>query len=111
VSPPCEKILHGISLATAVEIAGELGIPFRQRDVTVDDVTTSDEVLLTSTSLCILPVTAFNGQRIANGTPGNVFASMLAAWSKRVGLDIAAQAEQFAQRSPDRLTAEQVGEK
>jgi len=98
ISPPDEKILHGISLETVRELAGGLGIPTTQRDLTVDQVASADEVLLSSTPQCLLPVSRLNGRAIGGGVPGEVFARLLKAWSGRVGLDIAAQAVRFAAR-------------
>ena len=98
VSPPQTKILHGISLAVTCELARKLGIATVERDVTVDDVATADEVLLSSTPLSLLPVTQFNGRVVGGGQPGDVFARLITAWNALVGLDIIAQAEQFAGR-------------
>lgn len=98
VSPRFENVLHGISLAVVVELAGRLGIPFVQRDITFDDVATADEAFLTSTSTCMLPATRLNGRPIGTGQPGIVFARMMAAWSDMVGLDIIAQAECHSRR-------------
>ena len=94
VSPPLPKILRGISLSVAAELAGQLGIPFGERDLALNDVASADEVLLTSTTVCILPVTRLNGRPIGSGRPGTVFSELLAAWSEMVGLDVVAQAEQ-----------------
>ena len=96
--PPDERILHGISLDTVRELAGRLGIPFTQHDLTVDQVASADEVLLSSTPPCLLPVTRLGGRAIGGGVPGEVFGRLLRAWSEWVGLDIAAQARQFASR-------------
>jgi branched-chain amino acid aminotransferase len=98
VSPRFGNILHGISLAVAVELAGQLDIPFGEHDLTSDDVAQADEVFLTSTSTCMLPVTRFNGQAIGSGRPGTVFSRMLTAWGEMVGVDIAAQVEQHSRR-------------
>jgi branched-chain amino acid aminotransferase len=103
VSPPLSKILHGISLSVVAELAGQLGIPFRERDLMIDDVATAEEVLLTSTSTCILPVTQLNGRSIGAGRPGRAFSRLISAWSATVGLDIAAQAEVQAQRQEVKL--------
>jgi branched-chain amino acid aminotransferase len=96
--PPAEKILPGISQAVLLEIAAELGISAAHRDLLPADVAAADEVFLTSTSPCMLPVVRFNGQPIADGRPGPVFVACIQAWSERVGLDIIAQAQQFASR-------------
>lgn len=98
LTPPLKKILQGISLAEVKELAGRLGIPFSQHDLTPRDVASADEVLLTSTPMCLLPVTRFDGRPIGDGSPGPVFRRLLAAWSDAVGIDIVGQAEQFADR-------------
>lgn len=98
VSPPREKILPGISVAVLAELAADLGLKMEYRNVRPEDLASAREVLLTSTSPCILPVTRFNGAAIGDGRPGATFQRLLAAWSQRVGLDIRSQAERFAQR-------------
>jgi len=97
-SPPGHKVLPGISMREVDELARKLGIPAGERELTPTDVAAADEVLLTSTPMCLLPVTRFDGRPIAEGVPGEVFHRLLAAWSERVGVDIAAQAERFAER-------------
>ncbi|MFM8703581.1 MAG: hypothetical protein ACKOHG_06875, partial [Planctomycetia bacterium] len=54
------------------------------------------EILLSSTPNCLLPATRFDGRGIGTGLPGPGFRRLLAAWSDRVGLDIAAQARMRA---------------
>ncbi len=98
ISPPGERILHGISLSVLMELAGKLGITTVERDLTQQDVASADEVLICSTSLCLLSVTRFDGRPIGDGRPGGVFHRLLAAWSELVGLDISAQAARFAER-------------
>ncbi len=98
VCPPDAKVLAGISLAEVVDLAAEAGIGTVHRDLSTQDVAAAAEVLLTSTPLCLLPVTRFNGHDIADGTPGPIFRRLLAAWSDRVGIDIAAQARRFSER-------------
>ncbi|MGD0517005.1 MAG: aminotransferase class IV [Thermoguttaceae bacterium] len=98
ISPPFEKILPGISLAVTFEIAGSLGIACEECDLRVGDLAAADEIILTSTPMCMLPVTRFNGRPIGGGLPGEISQKLLAAWSKTAGLDIVGQAEQFARR-------------
>lgn len=98
LSPPEDKVLQGISLAQVTKLADKLGIPTARRELTLDDIASAEEAILTSTSFCLLPVTRLNGRPIANGAPGRVFRRLLAAWSELVGIDIAAQAKRFAKR-------------
>ncbi len=98
LSPPKESILPGVSVAVLEELAGKCGIPFHYQTLTPDDVATADEVLLTSTSPCVWPVTQFQGKPIGDGKPGMVFRMLLTAWSLMVGHDIQAQAVHFSNR-------------
>jgi len=99
ISPPAGTVLPGISVSTVLRLAAGLGIRTSRRSLTPSDVACADEVLLTSTPWCLLPVTRFEGRAVARGMPGPVFRQILAAWSERVGVDIAAQAERFATRA------------
>jgi branched-subunit amino acid aminotransferase/4-amino-4-deoxychorismate lyase len=98
VSPPQDTILPGISLTVVRELANQLDIPFSHRQLTPHDLAVADEVLLTSTPHCLLPVTRFNGRAVGSGEPGTAFRRLLDTWSQLVGLDIAAQAAQVATR-------------
>ena len=98
VSPPESDILPGISLAATRDLAQQCGIPFSERRLMPDDLSAADEVLLTSTPNCLVPVTRFNLRPIGTGQPGDTFRRLLAAWSQIVGLDVAAQAGQFRSR-------------
>ena len=98
LSPPFDRVLRGISLTVLSELAAEMEIPLIQRPLTPADLVTSDELLLSSTPFCLLPVTRFNGRPVGDGRPGRIFRQLIAAWSSRVGIDIVSQAEQFASR-------------
>jgi branched-subunit amino acid aminotransferase/4-amino-4-deoxychorismate lyase len=98
VSPPPEHILFGVSVGVVQELAAKLGTPFVQRPLTVDELRAADEVMLTSTSVCLLPVVACDGRAIGDGQPGPRYRQLLAAWSALVGTDIAEQARHFAAR-------------
>jgi branched-subunit amino acid aminotransferase/4-amino-4-deoxychorismate lyase len=98
LSPPLDRVLRGISLTVLSELAAEKDIPMVQRPLTPADLVTSDELLLSSTPFCLLPVTRFNGRAVGDGRPGRIFEQLIAGWSERVGVDIVAQAQQFATR-------------
>jgi len=74
-------------------------VPFVSRRLTVDELCSADEALLTSTSICALPIVECNGSPIAGGKPGPVLRRLLSAWNDLVGLDIADQARRYAARS------------
>ena len=92
ISPPLNRILHGISLDVAFRLAGQLGIKTTFHDLWPGEVAGAEEVMLSSTSPCLLPVTQFNGRPVGSGEPGEVFRSLIAAWGELVGVDIVAQA-------------------
>lgn len=99
ISPPGANVLEGISLAQLWRLAAGLGISNTvRRELVPEEVAAADEVFLTSTPLCLLPVVRLDGRPIGRGTPGAMFSRLLATWSERVGLDIAAQAAAFADR-------------
>jgi branched-subunit amino acid aminotransferase/4-amino-4-deoxychorismate lyase len=98
VSPRKVDILPGVTMAVVASLAERLGLPWVERDVTVADVVTAEEVLLCSTSPCVLPVTAVDGRPIGGGVPGPVWQQLISAFSERVGLDIVAQARRCAAR-------------
>ena len=98
LSPRRAKILPGISLSVVAELAGQLGIRIADRDLLPGEVAVADEVMLTGTTSCLLPVVRFNNSPVGTGTPGPVFQQLLSAWSQLVNVDIVAQAQRFSLR-------------
>ncbi len=84
--------LEGVSLRYAHERAADLGLTWQPRALVHEDLASADEILLTSTPNCLLPVTRYEGKPVGSGTPGPIYTRLLAAWSKAVGVDIARQA-------------------
>jgi branched-subunit amino acid aminotransferase/4-amino-4-deoxychorismate lyase len=98
VGPPLAKVLPGVSLRVLLDLAQQAGIGYCERDLTPADVGAAGEVLLASTSLCVVPVVRFNKRSVGNGQPGPMYRQLLSAWSRLVDVDIAAQAARFATR-------------
>lgn len=98
VSPPNDSVLPGISISFLREIAQSLGIGYVERVLRMDELARADEVYLTSTSPCVLPVIRCDDIIFGSGRPGPVFASLLQSWSDRVGRDIRQQALDFFNR-------------
>jgi len=90
-TPVTSNALAGISRATVLELAADLGIPARECDIQPYDVYTADEAFFTSTPYCIMPATRFNGLPVGDGAVGPTTRRLLAAWSELVGVDIVAQ--------------------
>jgi branched-subunit amino acid aminotransferase/4-amino-4-deoxychorismate lyase len=95
-SPPDDHILVGISLGVVHELAGKLGIPFMRRRMAVEELQMADEVMLASTSVCVLPVVECDGRPIGSGEPGPLFKQLIKAWGEMVGVDIVEQARRGA---------------
>jgi branched-subunit amino acid aminotransferase/4-amino-4-deoxychorismate lyase len=98
VTPPRGKVLPGVSQRVLFDMADGLGIVHAEQDLTPAELAAADEVYLTSTSVCVLPVVRIDGQPVGQGTPGPVYRRLLKAWSEHVGVDIAAQAATFSSR-------------
>ncbi len=91
---PREKfVLPGVSRQTVIDLAREAGIPVTETDIDLYDSYTADEMFLTSTSLCICPVTKINGVEI--GSKGQVWGpvtkQLTVAYSQFVGYDFVGQ--------------------
>jgi len=91
ISPTTRNILPGMSRQTVIELAGELQIPFFEKDFQPYDVCNAEEAFETTTPVCLMPVTKINNIPIGNGKPGPVCFSLLDAWSAKVGVDIVDQ--------------------
>ena len=63
-----------------------------ERDIDLYDGYMADEVFLTSTSLCLCPVSSLNGSNVGDGkVPGPVTDRLMGAFSDLVGMDYVAQ--------------------
>ena len=99
VTPKLDGVLPGISQQVLFELADQLEIPRREADLAPDELAAADEAFLTSTSICMQPLTTLDGRPLGSGQPGPIYQQLLAAWSTLVGVDIAAQARAFAVRN------------
>ena len=97
ISPTTRNILPGISRQTVMELAGELGIPFIEKDFQTYDVCNADEAFEATTPFCLMPVTKINNIPIGNGEPGPVCFRLLDAWGATVGVDIVGQMKSDSQ--------------
>jgi branched-chain amino acid aminotransferase len=79
--------LKGITRDTALEIADELGIPWREANLTRYDVWVAEELFLTGTAAEIVPIVKVDARPIGDGTPGPITAQFLESFRKRVCRD------------------------
>ena len=95
-TPTTGSALAGVTRGTVLEIADDLGIPARETTLQPYHAITADEAFFTSTGYCIMPIVKVNNIPLGDGKPGPIVRKLLAGWSKRVNLDIVAQAESHA---------------
>lgn len=85
------NMLRGISRQYVVELAADLGIPFREVNLEPYDVMTADEAFFTCTPFCMVPATSYLGRPLGAGTAGPIYGRLIDAWSSNVGVDIVGQ--------------------
>ena len=95
-TPRPHVALEGVSQHVVRELAEQMGVTCIACDLHPLDVLNADEVFTSSTPYCVMPVTRFNGQPIGCGQSGPMFARILSAWNKMVGLDIMRQISRMA---------------
>lgn len=92
LTPRERFVLPGISRETVIELAGEEGIAVCETDLDLFDAFTCDECFLTSTSLCMVPVSSINGRPVGGGeVPGPVTARLIGAYRRLLDFDFVAQ--------------------
>ena len=92
LTPRARFVLPGISRETVIDLAGEEGIAVREADLDLYDAFTCDECFLTSTSLCMVPVSSVNGRPVGDGAvPGPVTARLVEAYKRLLDFDFVAQ--------------------
>ena len=96
LTPKPHDILRGVSRGYCMELAATAGTPVVETDIEPYDVRQASEAWYTSTSIAMVPVTRFDGGPVGSGTPGPIYQRLLSAWSQSVGVDIPAQAKEYA---------------
>ena len=100
-TPRERYVLPGVSRQMVMDLAASLGIACVEADIDLFDAANAEEMFLTSTSLCILPVSRFDGQAVGGGPwtgAGPVTQRLIEAYAAAVGCD-------FVQQYLDRIAA------
>ena len=79
---PDELVLKGIRYDLLQRLCREAGIPYALRRVTHAEVFGADELMLSSASKEVLPVTTLDGQPIGTGRPGPIYDALYAAYQQ-----------------------------
>lgn len=76
-------VLPGIVRRWALDWANAQGIHIDRRMLTIDDVLSADELILTNSSWGVLPVVAVESHAIGTAKPGEIGSALIAAWQAR----------------------------
>jgi D-alanine transaminase len=81
-SPKDNLVLEGIRYGLIEQLCKEAGIPFELRRVARDEVFSADEVLVSSATKEVVPVTRIDGKPVGNGTPGPIYRKLYAGYQR-----------------------------
>jgi D-alanine transaminase len=85
LAPPKNNlILEGIRYGLMAELAAEVGVSFEARRISQAEVAAADEILVTSATKEVLPVTQLDGRPVGTGKAGPVYAKLRAAYDARI---------------------------
>jgi branched-chain amino acid aminotransferase len=93
-TPRARYVLPGVSRQMTMDLAARLGIACEESDIDLYDAANADEMFLTATSLCVLPVRRFNGQEVGIAAwtgAGPVTQRLIDAYVVAVGCDFVRQ--------------------
>ena len=76
VPPKSNLMLPGITYDVVLEIANKYQMPYEIREISENDLRSSDEILLTSSTKEIMPITLLDGKKVGSGKPGEVFSQL-----------------------------------
>ena len=84
--PKSEHVLEGIRVELMKELCEECGIAYNLRPIAETEVTAADEILLSSATKEILPVTTLDGDAVGHGAlrgkPGPVYGRLYEAYQR-----------------------------
>jgi D-alanine transaminase len=81
-TPKDNLVLEGIRYGLIEDICAKQGMAFELRRVTRAEVLAADEVLLSSATKEVLPVTLLDGQPVGSGVPGPAYARLYAGYQE-----------------------------
>src|SRR3546814_17097294 len=77
-------MLEGIRYGFLEELAHDAGIAFNARPISQQEVDGADELMLSSATKELLPITTYNGKPVGQGKPGPVYAALRAGSDKAI---------------------------
>ncbi|MGB3290450.1 MAG: D-amino acid aminotransferase [Burkholderiaceae bacterium] len=82
--PRSNLILEGIRYGFIEELAEQAGIKFNARPVSQQEVEAADELMLSSATKELLPITSYDGKPVGDGKPGPIYAALRAGYDKAI---------------------------
>jgi D-alanine transaminase len=79
-SPVNHLVLEGIRVGLLAELCARCGLDYELRRVPREEVLLADELMLTSATREILPITQVDGAPVGNGRPGPVYQRLIEAY-------------------------------
>ena len=76
VPPKSNFMLPGITYDVVLELAVKYQMPYKIREISENDLRSSDEILLASSTKEIMSITLLDGKKVGSGEPGEVFAQL-----------------------------------
>jgi branched-chain amino acid aminotransferase len=71
-TPDLTACLEGITRASVIELAGEIGLPIIEKRITRDEVYCADEAFFTGTAAEVTPIRELDNRTIGNGSRGPI---------------------------------------
>ena len=85
--PVNNYILNGITRMVIKDIAQEKGIPFNEGTFTVDFLRNADEIIVSSTSIEVMPVVKLDGEQVGDGEVGPITKSLQEGFNRYIDTD------------------------
>ena len=72
LTPPSEKVLHGVTRATVIELAKAEGIAIREAEIKPEALLNASEAFLTGTTAGVWPIESVDARELGSVCPGPV---------------------------------------
>jgi D-alanine transaminase len=80
--PKDNLVLEGIRFGLIESLCREAGIPFELRRIAREEVLGADELILSSATKEVLPITSLDGKPVGNGRPGPIYEKLYAGYQR-----------------------------
>ena len=79
-----DHLLHGVTRSLVLDLSRREGIPVKERDIYLEELSEADEVWITATTIEIQPVHRINDQIVGNGKDGPLFKKIYCSFRELV---------------------------